>query len=247
LRKTLIAALAAFVVVGAGGAIAVAQSPSAGASITASVSPSKVGTKKKPKPAKLTLEVKNNDSSQTAKELKIYTPKQIKVNGKRLKYCKQSKLEQNLDPSACPGKSKLGTGTADAIAGVNGSAPAPLKFNVTAFLLSKKKIGFLISQQGGAINALAIGTMKKGSGGYGGLLDVAIPEIAREYPSGSFNGLVGLKTSLYKKIGKHSLYSTTGCSSSRTLAFKTVIVFQANPNPPKASTVTALGTADCKK
>jgi hypothetical protein len=247
LRKTLIAALAAFVVVGAAGAVAVAQSPSAGAEITASISPSKVGTKKKPKPTKITLEVKNDDSSQTAKELKIYTPKQIKVNGKGLKYCKQSKLEENLDPSACPGKSKLGTGTADAIAGVNGGSPAPLKFNVTAFLLSKKKIGFLIKQQGGDIAALAIGTMKKGGSGYGGLLDVQIPQIAREYPTGSFNGLVGLKTSLYKKIGKKSLYKSTGCSSSRTLAFKTVIVFQPNPNPPKAETVTALGTADCKK
>ena len=101
-RKTLIAALAAFVVVGAAGAVAVAQSPSAGAEITAKISPSKVGTKKKPKPTKITLEVKNSDSSQTAKELKIYTPKQITVNGKGLKYCKQSKLESNLDPAACP-------------------------------------------------------------------------------------------------------------------------------------------------
>jgi hypothetical protein len=247
LRKSLIAALAAFVVVGVGGAVAIAQSPSGGAEITASVSPSKVGTKKKPKPTKLTLEVKNADSSQTAKELKIYTPKQIKVNAKGLKTCSQSKLEQNLDPSACSRASKLGAGTADAIAGVNGAAPAPLKFNVTAFLLSKKKIGFLIKQQGGDIASLAIGTMKKASGQYGGLLDVAIPQIAREYPSGNFNGLVGLKTSLYKKLGKKSLYKSTGCTSSRTLPFKTVIVFQANPNPPKASSVTAIGTADCKK
>jgi hypothetical protein len=247
LRKTLIAACAAFAVLGAT-TVAIAQDqPSAGAEITVSVSPTKVGTKKKPKPAKLTLEVKNEDSSQTARQLKIYHAKQIKVSTRGLKKCSQSKLEQNLDPSACPTASKLGTGTADAIAGVNTANPAPLKFNVTAFLLGKTKVGFLIKQQGGEITTLAIGTFKKASGQYGSLLQVDIPQIAREYPTGNFNGLVGLKTTLYKKIGKNSLYKTTGCTSARTLPFKTTIVFQNNPTPPKAATVDALGTADCKK
>jgi len=247
LRKFLVAAVATLPALALGGA-AVAQTPETGAAeITVSVSPSKVGTKKKPKPAKLTLEVKNGDSSQTADALQIFIPKQLKISAKGLKKCSQSKLEQNLSPSACPTASRLGKGTAQAVAGVNTSNPSPLGFNVTAVLLSNTKIGFLIQQQGGEIATLAVGTLKKSSGLYGQRLDVAIPQLAREYPSGSYNGLVGLKTTLYKKVGKRSLLSSTGCTSARTLPFKTVISFQNNPNPPKAATVTAEGTANCSK
>jgi hypothetical protein len=247
LRKPLVATLATLTALTAGGA-AIAQTPETGAAnITVSVSPSKVGTKKKPKPAKLTLEIRNGDSSQTANRIRIYMPKQLRTVTKGLKKCSQSKLEQNLDPTTCPKASRLGSGTAQAIAGVNTSQPSPLGFNVTAVLLSSKKIGFLIQQQGGEIATLAVGTLKKASGRYGQMLDVSIPQLAREYPPGSYNGLVGLKTTLYKKVGKRSLLTTRGCTSQRTLPFKTILSFQNNPNPPKAATVEAVGTADCRK
>jgi hypothetical protein len=246
LRKFLIAALAALT---AFAAVAVASAQDAGSSpgaeVTVTLSPSKSGTKKKPKPEKIALDVKNSDSSQTADGLKIYQAKQIKVSTTGLKVCDADKLTAN-GKGACPAASKVGTGTADAIAGVNTDKPAALHFNVTAFVIGKQQIGFYLEQQDGGLKVLTKGKYKKASGQYGSVLDIAIPQLAREFPPGTFNGLVGLQTTLYKKIGKHSLYTTVGCPNTRTLPFKVQIHFQNNPNPPKASTVTATGGANCK-
>jgi hypothetical protein len=243
LRKYLIAVVAALTALCIA---AVAQAQSPGADITVSISPNKVGTKKKPKAEKLTLELKNEDSSQTADGLEIFVAKNIKASTKGLKSCSKAKLEAS-GKSACPAASKVGSGTADAIAGVNTGAPAALKFNVTAFIIGKNKIGFYLEQQGGEIRVLAEGAFKRASGQYGSVLDVDIPQLAREFPPGTFNGLVGLKTTLYKKVGKNSLLTSNGCPSTRTLPFKVVIHFMNNPNPPKAAEVEATGGANCKK
>lgn len=243
MRKFLIAVVAALTALAVVGA-ANAQTP--GADITVSISPSKVGTKKKPKPEKLTLELKNEDSSQTADGLEVFVAKNIKASTKGLKKCSAARLEAE-GKSACPAGSKVGTGTADAVAGVNTNAPAALRFNVTAFVIGNNKIGFYLEQQGGEIRVLAEGTFKRASGLYGSVLDVEIPQLAREFPPGTYNGLVGLKTTLYKKVGKNSLLKSNGCPSTRQLPFKVVIHFMNNPNPPKAEEVEATGTADCRK
>ena len=248
MRKYLIAVVAALTALAAVG-IANAQtggSGGGGAEVTVSVSPSKVGTKKKPKPAKLTLEVKNEDSSQTADGLEVFVAKNIKTSFKGLKKCSAARLEAE-GKSACPSGSRVGAGTADAIAGVNTGAPAALRFNVTAFIIGANKIGFYLEQQGGEIRVMATGTFKRASGLYGSVLDVDIPQLAREFPPGTFNGLVGLKTTLYKKVGKNSLLRSNGCPSTRNLPFKVVIHFMNNPNPPKAEEVEATGTANCRR
>jgi hypothetical protein len=246
LRKILIAALAALTALAAVAVASAQEQQAPGAEMTISVSPSKVGTKKKPKPAKISLEIDNADSSQTADGLRIFHAKQIAVSTTGLKKCSAAKLEEQ-GKSACPAASRLGRGTADAVAGVNTPAPAELKFNVTAFLLGTNKLGFYLEQQGGEIRVLAKGTFKKASGQYGRVLDVDIPQLAREFPDGVYNGLDRLETTLYKKIGRNSLYKTTGCTSARTLPFKAEISFQSNPGPPKASEVEALAAADCRK
>jgi hypothetical protein len=249
LKKILIAALAALTALAAAVAVASAQdaTPTPGATVKSTLSPSKTGTKTKPKPEKLTLNIVNEDSSQTADGIKIWIAKQIKVNGKGLKYCSQSKLENGLSASSCPTASKLGVGNAVAYAGVNTGSPAKFTFNLTAFMLSAKKIGFLIHHSAPDIDALSVGTIKSASGQFGSLLDISIPQVAREFPAGTFNGLASIQTSLYKKIGKHTLYSSTGCNTSRSLPFKVQIHFQNNPNPPKAATVTAKTGANCHK
>ena len=244
MRKFLIAAVAALTALAV---VAVAQAqPSPGAEVTVSISPSKVGTKKKPKPEKITLEVKNEDSSQTADGLEVFVAKNIKASTKGLKKCSAARLEAE-GKSACPRASRVGTGTADAVAGVNTGAPAALRFNVTAFVIGNQKIGFYLEQQGGEIRVLAKGTFKRASGLYGSVLDVEIPQLAREFPQGTYNGLVGLKTTLYKKVGKNSLLRSNGCPSTRNMPFKVVIHFQNNPNPPKAAEVEATGTANCRR
>ena len=246
MRKTLIVALAALVAL-AVSAVAIAQTP--GAELTSSVSPSKAGTKKKPKATKVTVEIDNADATQTADQLKIYLPKQLRASGKGIAKCSLTTLEA-LDPAKCSKASRLGAGTADAVAGVNTAAPNTLKFVVDAFMHTNKKIGFMIRQDienYEGINVVAIGTLKNASGKYGTVLDVPLPDRAREYPDGNFNGLDRLKVSLYKKKGKNALFKLNGCPSNRTVPFKLTIGFMPNPNPPKAETVTALAGADCRK
>jgi hypothetical protein len=248
LRKFLIAAVAAvtaFCMV----AVATAQTP--GATSTVKLKPNKFTKKKKKrKSVTLTLDVQNGDSTQTANRIQVYLAKQVTVSGKGIKTCPE--VESSLDPSTCKSGSKLGSGTAEAIAGVSGSAPADLTFDVTAYMLSKKKIGFLIDQQVPAgsppgIQALSVGTLKKGSGKFGTLLDIDIPQVAREFPPGSFNGLKSLHTTMGKKAGKNALFKLNGCPGNKKLPFRTTISFQNNPNPPKVPSVTTDTTAKCKK
>jgi hypothetical protein len=94
---------------------------------------------------------------------------------------------------------------------------------------------------------MSVGTLKKASGKFGTLLDIDIPVIAREFPTGSFNGLKSIHTTIGKKQGKNALFKLKGCPSSKKLPFRTVITFQNNPNPPKVASVTANSTASCKK
>jgi hypothetical protein len=248
LRKFLIAAVAAFTAF-AVVAVATAQTPSA--TSTVKLKPNKFTKKKKKrKSVTLTLDVQNGDATQTANRIQVYLAKQLTVSGKGIKTCPD--LPTALDAGSCPSASKLGGGTAEAIAGVSGSAPAPLTFNVTAYMLSKKKIGFLIDQKVApgtppGIQALSIGTLKKGSGKFGTVLDIDIPQVAREFPAGSFNGLKSLNTTMGKKAGKNALFKLGGCPGSKKLPFRTTISFQANPNPPKAPSVTTDTTASCKK
>jgi hypothetical protein len=244
LRKILIAALAALTALAAV-SIASAQDP-AGADLTITVSPSKTGTKKKPKPTKVSLDLRNEDSSQTADGIEILMAKQIKVSTRGLKKCNATRLEAE-GKTACPRASRVGNGVAEAIAGVNTSAPAELKFNITAFVIGKNRLGFYLEQQGGDINVLSKGRFKKASGRYGSLLDIQIPQLAREFPTGTYNGLVSIQTDLYKKAGKNSLFKSTGCPSTRELPFLLRLHFMPNPNPPQAAEVEATDGANCRK
>lgn len=250
MRKILIAALAALTALAAVSVVSIAnaqdEQEGPGATAEFTLSPKKAGTKKKPKPVKLNLKLENEDSSQTADSIKVFTGKNIKSSTKGLKKCSATKLEAE-GKGACPAASKVGTGNADAVAGVNTGAPASLKFNITAFVIGKQQIGFYLEQQGGDIKVLSKGRFKKASGQYGGVLDIEIPQLAREFPQGTYNGLVGIETSLYKKKGKNALFKLNGCPSNRTVPFKLEIGFMPNPNPPKAETVTALAGADCRK
>ena len=246
MRKFLIAALAALTALAAAATLANGQEPPAGAELTITVSPTKAGTKKKPKPTKVSLDLRNEDSSQTADGIEIRMAKQIKVSTKGLKKCSAAKLEAN-GTGACPKASRIGTGRAEAIAGVNTGAPAALTFNITAFVIGNNQLGFYLEQQGGNINVLSKGRFKKASGRYGSLLDIEIPSLAREFPPGTYNGLVSIETDLFKKIGKNALFKSTGCTSTRELPFELKLHFMPNPGPPKASEVKATDGANCRK
>jgi hypothetical protein len=244
LRKTLIAAVAALTLL-AVSAVAIAQTPGADLTVTAKADKKPLNKKKKKvKATSLGLELKNEDSSQTADAIQVYIAKQIVPSTTGLKVCKQAVLESSAGED-CPAGSRVGGGTADAIAGVNTGAPANLTFDIDAFVIGKQKLGFYLQQQGGDIRVLSVGTIKKASGKYGSVLDIDIPQLAREFPPGTYNGLVGLNTNLYKKAGKNALFKRTSCPKNKTLPFNLVIHFQNNPNPPKATEVEASDSVSC--
>ncbi len=114
-------------------------------------------------------------------------------------------------------------------------------------MIGNNQVGFYLEQQGGEIRVLAKGRFKKASGRYGSLLDIEIPQLAREFPTGTFNGLKSIDTDLYKKVKKNSLFKSTGCTSTRELPFELTLQFMPNPGPPKAEEVTATDGANCRK
>ena len=244
MRKILIVAVAALTAL-AVSAVAIAQTPGADLTVTTKVDKKPLNKKKKKvKATSIALELKNEDSSQTADAIQVYMAKQITPSTKGLKVCKRAVLEASAGDD-CPSGSRVGGGSADAIAGVNTGAPANLTFDIDAFVIGKQKLGFYLQQQGGEIRVLSVGTFKKASGKYGSVLDIDIPQLAREFPTGTFNGLVGLNTTLYKKAGKNALFKRTSCPKNKTLPFNLVVHFQNNPNPPKQTEVEASDTVSC--
>ncbi|HEY7077181.1 MAG TPA: hypothetical protein VH418_17510 [Solirubrobacteraceae bacterium] len=243
MRKLLVAALAAAMVVG--GATAALAASGSGASLKVTLKPNKHGTKKKPKGAKVRLVFNNNNHNLTATKITIQLAKQVAINTKGFKFCSVNKIT-NSAGSACPKQSKVGTGSSDAIAGVNTTSPTPLTFSVTAYLVNKKSVAFFLQQQGGSITTVALGKFSKAHGKFGTKLTVTIPTIAKEFPTGTFNGLVKLDTTLGGKSGKRNLVGITGCPKSKKLPFSTTVNFQNNPAPPPTPSVSAKANAKCR-
>jgi hypothetical protein len=247
LRKSLLVAGVAAFLFGTGG-VAMAQEPTSTVDVT--LTPNKAGTKSKPKATKLVLTVKNTLQRQTASELKITAPKGIKFSLKDFKKCDADELA-NEGPSACPSGSQVGpTGTAHAMAGVNGGSPAEVAFSVTPFATGSKTIGFYLKLSAGDITGMAVGSFK------GRTLTVKIPATpAQQYPQGSYNALIDLTANMWVK-SKKSVVKIESCPSSRKLTFKNTITFVdndrtadgvLNPTPPDVRTSTASADATCRR
>ena len=205
--------------------------------LTMSVTPTKAGKKSKPKSSKLKLKIVNPDPSLTASRLVITMPSTVKLNTRGFAECDADELEAE-GTSACPSASKIGSGVAHARSGVNTATPTPLTFDLTAFIIGNKKLGFFIEQQGGAIRTLAEATIKSRK------LDISIPQLAQEFPTGTFNGLVDIQTSITKKRGRNALVTTTGCKQ-RKHTFGLEITYIANPLPENAGTAETTDDARC--
>ena len=252
MRKYLVAALAAAIAICAS-SVALAQKTTT-ATMHVKVTPAKSGTKAKPVNGKTFLNIVNDDTSRTMDNLKIWLPSNAKLNLKGFKTCSQT----TIDAQACPKSAALGSGIAEAVQGVNAPVQNTLFFKVTPYPMSKNKIDFFLQQLNkdannqptstvapGGITVSSIGTLKKASKPYGQLLDINVPQLAREFPVGSFNGLVSLQTTLTKKKGKHLLVSNIGCVHKK-YNFKALLHFMPNPDPANAGTASAKATAKCK-
>jgi uncharacterized OsmC-like protein len=253
LRKYLVAALAAITAF-AVASVAIAQSTPT-ATMTVKVTPTKSGTKKKPKNGKVNLKIVNDDPNRTMDNLKISLPSNGKMSLTGLKKCS----EETITAQECPASYSLGTGIAEARQGVNTPKPNPLFFKVTPFPMTSRQIGFFLQQlvkdangqatsevAAGGISVVSVGTFGKAKKPYGQILDIAVPKLAQEFPTGSFNGLVSLQTTLSKKVGKHYLVSNIGCVKGK-FPFAAELHFIPNPDPANAGTAKVTASPKCKK
>jgi hypothetical protein len=239
LRKFLIAALAALAAL-AMATVAVAQSGDVTATTT--VSPTKSGTKKKPKSIKVTTFVQNNVPNTTAAKIEIDFPKTVKISGKGLTSCKLSAIQLN-GPSACPSKSKAGTGLSHAVVGPD---RIPLNFDVTAFVGGKNLVIFYIKQQNGTVSKALQGKISKGSRGFAQKLVITIPPDLQQPAPGLYAALTDLKSTLQLKKGKNALISSVGCKNKKH-KFGAKLTFAPNPAQPPKPSATGTSTAKCKK
>jgi len=239
LRKYLIAAIAALAAL-AMATVAVAQSGDVTA--TTKVSPTKSGTKKKPRSIKVTTFVQNNVPNTTAAKIEIDFPKTVKISGKGLTSCKLSAIQAN-GPSACPSKSKAGTGLSHAVVGPD---RIPLNFDVTAFVGGKNLVIFYIKQQGGTVSKALSGKISKGSGGFAQKLVITIPPDLQQPAPGLYAALVDLKSTLQLKKGKYALISSVGCKNKKH-KFGAKLTFAPNPAQPPKPSATGTSTGTCKK
>jgi predicted peroxiredoxin len=239
LRKYLIAVIAALAAL-AMATVAVAQNSDVTATTT--VSPTKSGTKKKPKSIKITTFVQNNVPNTTAAKIEIDFPKTVKISGKGLTACKLSAIQAN-GPTACPSKSKAGTGLSHAVVGPD---RIPLNFDVTAFVGGKNLVIFYIKQQGGTVSKALSGKISKGSGGFAQKLVITIPPDLQQPAPGLYAALTDLKSTLQLKKGKNALVTSVGCKNKKH-KFGAKLTFAPNPAQPPKPSATGTSTATCKK
>lgn len=242
MRKYLIAAAAATAAIGGAG-IASAQTPTDGASMKVTIAPQKSGTAKKPANSSIHLVITNNDKRRTLKKLEIQMPKTLSVSGKGFKFCSHKKLTDSADASVCPKGSKVGVGTAKAFVGVDQPTPTPLTFDVTAFVVGKNGIDFLLhARELPSLFVVSPGKVKSTS--KGPKLTVTVPIQAQQPAPGLYAGLAQLDTTLKGKTGTHKLIATTGCKKHKQ-PFSTKLTFGANP-ATTAGSLTTSGAAKCR-
>jgi hypothetical protein len=236
LRKYVIAAVAALAVVATTTA---APAQEQEASMTVKVTPSNAGTKKKPKNTKIRFQVQNNNSQRTLSRLRITAPSTVKVNPRGLTKCSESVIESQ-GPDACPRASRVGSGVANALLGVNGPSPTPLTFEVTAIVTGSNSIGFHL--QGRELPNLSLLAPGRVSGRN---LTIEVPSGAQQPAPNVYAGLVSIDATLQGKKGKRYLVSSTGCKN-RQQAFSATLTFINNGVAP-AGDVPAQASSRCSK
>jgi hypothetical protein len=229
LRTYLIAALAALTAL-AFAAVAYGQAGDT-AELNLKVTPKKAGTKTNPKNSKIAVTVENGNTQRTMSKVTVVSPKTFKLSAKGLRKCAEATLEGG-GPAACPRASRVGTGIAKALVGVNTPSPTPLTFDVTAVVTGSKKIGFFLAGRELPVNVMAPGTIS------GRNLTIKVPLNAQQPAPGLWAGLVSLEATMGAKKGKNYLASTTGCKRKKH-RFKAVLTFVDNG-------VTAAGTLEAK-
>lgn len=244
--RTIAAAVAASLALGGG--VAVAQNAEPTHTLQVSGIATKAGTKKKPKAVGLNLGIANNKASQTTvSRIEVFLAKNVRINAKGFPTCSPSKVEAE-GKDACPAKSRLGQGTAEAVVGPE---QAPLNFNVFFFVGSSSSLTILLDQADGETNRVLTAKVSKGGGNkFGQKLTIDIPAEIQQPIPGLYASLAEIDVKLKGTTGsgkkKHGIFEATGCTGGLH-DFQTRLTYAPNPNPPAAPNSTATDTVACKK
>jgi hypothetical protein len=242
LRKSLIAAVAAFTVLSmAAVAVAQTQYPAPDPSSTVTVSPKKAGKKNKPKKVGLGLFIANNvESKTTASHIQVDLPSTMKIGAnRRLAKCSASAIEAAQSTEPCPAKSLIGEGVAHAILGPYNKTPAELTLDVTAVNGGAKRVFFFVQVRDTSVVGLLDGKITK----KGRRLTMSIPESLKKPDGFTYSALVDIDVDIERGSG---VVVSTGCKA-RKHTIKTTLRFEANPTPPPSSTASTTDTVACSK
>lgn len=195
----------------------------------------KAGTKSKPRPANLSIEMTQSTASGTGQPatssgLNITLPKEFQFTGKRWPKklrCDPLKANQARSDGACPKGSKIGSGHVTASAG-NGDLISEI--DVRAYVTTGGDLGLWLS----TATPLPINQMLIGKVSHGRTIRVAIPSNIQQ-------PLVGVKSAI--RVLRFTLergVESTGCPASKQwkLAFQNVY---------EQGSLTDSDTAACRK
>jgi hypothetical protein len=194
----------------------------------------KAGTKKKPRPASISIAVTQTTNSgglaSTSKALNITLPKEQRFTGKswpKKLRCDPTKANQAKSDSVCPKGSKLGAGHVTAAAG-DGSLKSEI--DVRAYVTKSGDLGLWLD----TLKPLPIHEMLIGKVTGGRTIKVAIPGHIQQPLVGVRSAIDVLQFSLNKGV------ESTGCPASKKWSLK----FQ-NVYTDGSQTKTA--TAPCRR
>lgn len=249
MKKYLVAALA-ISLMAAVAAVAVAQTyPLPVLSFDASVTPTKAGTKKKPRAAKLRVDMKiQKEARVTADQIVFNLPRHVRLSGTGFRFCPSTELDATKDPKKCPRGSRLGSGTASAAFGPN---LTPINFNLTVFAGSRNEIGVWLQGTNLPIQKALRGEIGRAGSPYFQKLTVDIPpELQRQL--GAYVYLTGLKATIGASNGKkgrkrRNFVTTVGCPADRKHRFQARVRFVPNPDKPQVGQVNRNDTSNCRK
>jgi hypothetical protein len=196
--------------------------------VSMKLSPSKAGTKKKPANVRLTFEAATTepDGSQppTITNVELYFPKELRFNPSKFATCSMADLMPG-DPSVCPRASKVGTGSAEALAaaGAIRAQPALTAFNGAA---GNELILYTSLQTPINLNQAISARLSKTGGAFAHKLTMPIPSNLQEPIPGivatitKFSATIG---GTVKKNGRKTGYiELVGCPRSKKLKIRGV-------------------------
>lgn len=207
-------------------------------SINVTVSPTKAGTKAKPAPIKLKVDIKTvkkvESETFATKTAVISFDKNIVFNTSSFKTCSKATVQAN--EGNCPSGSKVGSGSA-----VGNALGQTQNLKVSAFNGPSNTLNLHVTGSAPlAIDSVIVGKLGTASGKYGRKLSVTIPDNLQQPLPGVFATLTSFITTIDKKTSKGKPYvGLKGCSSKK-LNFKGDFVFT------DGTKVTATDTVACK-